>query len=170
MTAMTAKLTILAVLWFCAAMHAEVEMYPVKPSDRVFFGQIKKAVLEDDVAWLSEAVSYPITLKTDKGALKLANKKDIEAKAALIFTEHFKTAVKNQSTNALFKNWQGVMIGRGEIWFSEVIEKTKSGEATVYRIIAINLPLESTSKKRSAGSNRNTNSIPKSKPQDDKGR
>lgn len=147
-------------------IHAKVEMYPVTPSDKVFFGQIKKAVLEDDVAWFSEAVSYPITLKTDKGTLKLANKKALEAQAALIFTEHFKTVVKNQSTNELFKNWQGVMIGRGDIWFSEVIEKTKSGEATVYRIIAINLPLEPPPKKSNAGRNGNTNSVPKSKSQE----
>ncbi len=42
-----------------------------------------------------------------------------------------KDAIAAQTYETLFANWQGVMIGNGELWFSGV-------EPPVVRIIAIN--------------------------------
>ncbi len=115
-------------------------MYPVTASDKAFFVQVRKAILTNDIRWLSEAVSYPIVLKSGKTEYKLQNKEDFAAHASLILTAHLKTTVQNQSPESLFKNWQGVKIGTGEIWFSEVAETTGNEKTWVQRIIGINVP------------------------------
>jgi hypothetical protein len=122
------------------------EMYPIKPSDKAYFGQVQKAVLEENVEWFSGAMSYPLVLKTSTGDVTLKDKTDVKRHAALIFSAHMKSVVGKQSSNSLFKNWQGVMIGDGEIWFSEVSEKTTNGNALVYRITAVNVRQEQTNK------------------------
>jgi hypothetical protein len=139
--------TVFLIFMFIAPQgKADFHMFPITVSDKAFFEQIKKAVLADDVEWFSEAVSYPIVLRPGKGEIKLKNKNDFKEHAALIFTTHRKSVVRNQLPDSLFKNWQGVMIGDGEIWFSEVGKKTENGNVWVYRIIAINLPKEQSKK------------------------
>ena len=48
-----------------------------------------------------------------------------------IVTAKVKRALAEQSYAKLFANWQGVMVGDGELWFSAV------GKTGVLRIIAI---------------------------------
>ena len=120
------------------AFAARAEMYPVTAADELFFEQIKKAISKEDVKWLSEAIGYPIFLKTQNRAIKLKNKSDFTDHSALILSARFKSTVQEQSPHTLFKKWQGVMIGNGKIWFSQVGEKNGNGILWVYRIIAIN--------------------------------
>jgi hypothetical protein len=51
-----------------------------------------------------------------------------------VFNNKVKQALQQQKLNELFKNFQGVMIGRGELWIANV-SKTKSD---VYKIRSIN--------------------------------
>jgi len=134
--------TLLLVLSFVAPQsNADLNMFPVTVADKAFFEQIRKAVLADDVEWFSEALfHHPFVLRLGKGKIILKNKNDLKKHAALVFNAHFKATVRNQSPDSLFKNWQGVMIGNGDIWFSEVGEQTGTGIVWAYRIIAINLP------------------------------
>lgn len=101
---------------------------------------MRKAVLGNDVKWLSEAMSYPIVLKSGESRYTLQNTNDFALHASVILTPHLKSTVQNQSPDTLFKNWQGVMVGKGEIWFSEVAENNGKETTWVQRIIAINLP------------------------------
>jgi hypothetical protein len=109
-------------------------------ADKAFFQQIKTAILNNDTNWLSSAISYPITIKTDRRSFRLRKKRDFNAHAALLLTPHFKAVVQQQSPDSLVKNWAGIMIGDGEIWFSKVEEISGTGIVWVYRIIAFNLP------------------------------
>jgi hypothetical protein len=137
----------LIVSFFALQSEADARGFSVTASDKAFFEQIKNAVLTDDVEWFSGAVvSYTFVLRLDKGEIKLKNKADFKEHVALIFTTQLKSIVQKQSADSLFKNWQGVMIGDGEIWFSEVGEKTGNGNVWVYRIIGINLPKEQSKK------------------------
>jgi hypothetical protein len=123
------------------SLETNAQFYPVSPSDQAFFKQAQRAVLTDDVEWLSRALSnYPFTVKLKAGQIKLKNKEDLKKHAKTIFNAKLKDAIRNQSSNSLFKNWQGVMIGDGEIWFSEIGQTNEHGTAWVQRIIAINVP------------------------------
>lgn len=131
---------LVGLLFVVVGSQADTEMYSVTASDKAFFEQIRKAILTDDAEWFSGAVSYPIELHLKKGTLHLARKADLKKHASLIFDERLKSLVRNQSASSLFKNWQGVMIGDGELWFSEVGAKTgqEGGLAWEYRITALN--------------------------------
>jgi len=152
--------TILLILSF-VAHQSSAQIYPITASDKVFFERLQRALSTDDIEWFSEAVSYPIVLRLGKGELKLENKTAVKEHAALIFTTHLKTTVRNQATNSLFKNWQGVMIGKGEIWFSEVAETTEKGKVWVNRITGINLPEDQSKKIEKGGRQKDS---PVSKP------
>jgi hypothetical protein len=107
----------------------------VTAADKDFFRQIRRAILVDDVEWLSKAMSYPAVLDTSTGKVKLRNANDFKKHAKLILSSQLKSVVRNQSPDALFKNWQGVMAGDGEVWFDQ--EKTKKEERWVHRIHAL---------------------------------
>jgi hypothetical protein len=51
-----------------------------------------------------------------------------------VFNEPVKSALKNQDLKSIFRNSQGVMIGNGEIWISNISES----ENEVYKITSIN--------------------------------
>jgi hypothetical protein len=89
----------------------------VKP----FFEAIQKAVEQSDAIALSKMVKYPITLKNPKGkTVKVFTSKEFVASYPQFITSQWKKAVLRQKYKELFANWQGVMIGRGEIWFSGI--------------------------------------------------
>jgi hypothetical protein len=121
-----------------AVQSEEFDMNPVTPADMAFCEQLKKAVSSDDVEWLSGAVSYPLRIKLEGGHLTLENKDDFKKHSAVVLTPYVKSAVQNQSTNSLFKNWRGVVIGQGAVWFELITEKTNNGAQWRYRIIGIN--------------------------------
>ena len=119
------------------ACKAEEGFYQVTASDKAFFKQVQKAVLAEDWEWLSTSIAYPIEVQLKKGTVRLKTKEELKKSARLIFDEGLKKVVQDQSEATLFKNWQGVMIGQGEIWFSDVGKTDqKSGQLT--KIIAIN--------------------------------
>ena len=137
-------------LWFSAAyilllapcactLRAEEGIYSITASDKDFFGQIRNAVLTDNIDWFAKAVAYPIALRSGGHEITVRNKQAFKKRAKLVFNEHLKSVVRSQSADTLFKNWQGVMIGDGVIWFSEVIEKGQKQQGWVFRIVAINL-------------------------------
>jgi hypothetical protein len=76
-------ITICLIISF-VALKSRADMYPVTAADKAFFEQVRKAVLTNDIKWLSEAVSYPVVLKTGKTEYKLKNKEDFGARASLI--------------------------------------------------------------------------------------
>jgi hypothetical protein len=113
----------------------------VTQSDKAFFQQIKKAIATNDFGWLSTAVSYPLDVQLTNKVLHLANEADFQKNAGTIVTEQLKSVVKEQSADSLFKNWEGVMVGRGQIWFTRIGEDPGKGQPLiwVYKITAFNL-------------------------------
>ncbi len=114
--------------------------FPITDSDRNFFNEIRNAVLSDNIAWMAKHVYYPFTLRFGEKSFKLKGEKDFVTHANLILTPVLKSVVRNQTVAALFKNWQGVMIGNGEIWFSEVGETDNGKLIWTQKILALNLP------------------------------
>jgi hypothetical protein len=134
------------------ALHSQADMYPVTAADKAFFEKLRTAVLADDVGWLSRALdSYPFAVRSNAGEIKLKNENAFRQHFRTIFNDQMKEIVRTQSPDSLFKNWQGIMIGNGEIWFSELGETNHDKTIWVQRIIAINLaedPLKIPSKGR----------------------
>lgn len=99
---------------------------------RQFFEQLQKAVASDDKAIVAAMVDYPFQARINGKAVKLRDAAHFVADYDKIVTSKVKQAIASQTYATLFANWQGVMIGDGEVWFSGV------GDAGVIKIIAIN--------------------------------
>ena len=125
------------------SLNATPDFYPLLPSDQIYFRQIQKAVSANDVKWLSRALGgYPFTVNLPSGCIKLKNEEDLKENFAAIFNIKLKEEIRSQSQDSLFKNWQGTMIGNGEIWFSEVGETNGNKTVWSYQIIGINVPIK----------------------------
>jgi hypothetical protein len=136
----TKVLSILILLLAVTACFGRDDSNDITAEDKAFFQKLQKAVLNDDFEWFSGAVAYPVNLHYDKRRIQVKSAEQLKKHKARIFSAHNKEVIKAQKTDALFKNWQGVMIGRGEFWFDQVEEKpAKDGAGVwVYRILTIN--------------------------------
>lgn len=159
MNAFVTSIVLCVWVFSATAQTNEYKMFPVTHGDKVFCEQIKKAVLTNNVEWLSGVISYPLTLKQNGNSIILNSSSDFKKRSADILTPLLKSSVQNQSPDSLFKNWQGVMIGNGAIWFSGI--KEKSDKSWKHRIIGINPEDHSTKNGRPTPSQNSTTQKPK---------
>ncbi len=119
---------------------ADSNLYPITTGDKAFYDQIKKAILANDFESFAKSVAYPIEINTSNKAVRVQTKYQLKEYQSLIFNRHLKHALQKHSADSLFKNWQGVMIGDGDIWFSRIEARsgTRSDPSSGYRITAIN--------------------------------
>jgi hypothetical protein len=103
---------------------------------RTFLTTLQQAVRNDDRQSVASLVAYPMTVLIDGAPITLADAAAFTAQYPLIMTERVRSAVEAAEPATLFANWQGVRIGRGELWFGGVYED----RAVTYdvRILAIN--------------------------------
>jgi len=99
---------------------------------RSFFDALKAAIAADNKAAVAAMVDYPFQARINDKSVKLRDKAHFIADYDKIVTPKVKSAIEKQTYATLFANWQGVMIGDGEIWFSGV------GDGNAIKITAIN--------------------------------
>ncbi|MGK9236217.1 hypothetical protein KXS07_30640 [Inquilinus limosus] len=107
-----------------------------KPYEQ-FFTKLKKAVAESDKETVASMIDYPFQARINGKAAKVRDQEHFVADYDQIVTPKVKNAVAKQTYETLFANWQGVMIGDGEVWFSGICNDAKCNKSTV-RITAIN--------------------------------
>ncbi len=83
-----------------------------------FFNDLQQAVEAKDVAALSQMMGYPFPVLTDDRILVIRDSNDFAKHFEHCFTEEVIEAVRKQNFEALFVNYKGCMIGRGEVWFN----------------------------------------------------
>jgi len=104
---------------------------------KAFFDKLKKAVAENDKKTVASMVDYPFKARINDKAVTIRDAAHFEADYDKVFTKKVKEAVAKQTYATLFANWQGVMIGDGEVWFSGICNNEACEKQTV-RIIAVN--------------------------------
>lgn len=97
-----------------------------------FFDNLKKAVAADDKAVVAAMIEYPFQVRIGGKSLKIRDAAHFIADYDQVITAKVKHALQGQTYETLFANWQGVMVGQGEIWFSGV------ADADVIKVTAIN--------------------------------
>ena len=130
-----ASLAALLLLSFAIALPASAQSSPDAPAcqgstvdlqgadeakkSRAFLADLQQAVSSGDKSRVAAMVSYPLLV------IRGSRKTHIKTKAAFlssygtIFDGHVRKAVTQQTSKCLFGNYQGAMIGNGEVWFSE---------------------------------------------------
>ncbi|WP_051261404.1 hypothetical protein [Desulfovibrio inopinatus] len=97
-----------------------------------FVLKLKGIVEKNDAAAFAQILSYPLTVRSDNGVVAtVKNEKQAVQKYSVMVNAKVKQAVLSQDPDTLFANYQGIMIGDGEIWLSP-------DEHGLLKIIAIN--------------------------------
>ncbi|KKX30277.1 hypothetical protein [Rhizobium sp. LC145] len=100
-----------------------------------FLAKLQKAVASDDKETVANMVDYPFQARIAGKAVKIKDARHFVADYDKVVTAKVKASIAKQTYPTLFANWQGVMIGDGEVWFSEV---GKDEKHMAVKIIAIN--------------------------------
>ncbi len=84
-----------------------------------FFITFQQAVIKDNKAKVASMVHYPFNVNTNGKTHKIKNARSFIAKYDSIMTPEVKRTLAYALEEDLFVNWQGVMVGSGELWFGE---------------------------------------------------
>lgn len=124
----------LAALLFVCAIYSHA--YEVTSGQIEFVNRLKVATKANDKEWISEVISCPLSISLENGdRLQIETEADFVENYEFIFNANVKEAILRQEIADLFFNWQGLMIGRGQVWITGAI--MDSGVVT-YWITAIN--------------------------------
>lgn len=101
-----------------------------------FLTDLQTATAAEDKKAVAAMVSYPFKTKVEGKDVTYEKASELEKAYDDVFTPRVLVAIKSQTYETLFANDMGVMIGNGEVWFSEIGE----GEDKAVKIIGINQP------------------------------
>ena len=88
--------------------------------DVEFMQKVKNAIAESNKEWLANYISYPLkTTLNGQEEIIVENRQQFIDNFEQIFFPAYKEQIEKHSVNNLFSNWQGTMLGNGEIWISE---------------------------------------------------
>ena len=98
-----------------------------------FLVELQRAVGAGDRRRVSRMVLYPLRTRVARRRVVLRGPRDFLRHYDALFNRHVKAVLASyRPGDELFRNWQGFMLGRGEIWFEQLAD---TGEV---KIIAIN--------------------------------
>jgi hypothetical protein len=87
---------------------------------RAFLAKLKAAVQANDKKAVASMVHYPLKFNTSKKNSLIEDRKQFLRQYSRIMDAAVRSKiVDDKSSRCLFANWQGFMIGDGEVWFQE---------------------------------------------------
>lgn len=108
------------------------EYYPDSAQKaKQFLAQLKAAIEAGNKQRVASMVAYPVRVFERGKKTRVRNKAEFIARYRDLITAAVKKAVMTQHPDCLFANYQGIMIGNGEVWFVEEPNDT-------FKIITIN--------------------------------
>ena len=87
---------------------------------RIFLAALKKAVAADDRNKVASMFLYPIVIDIRNRGMLFRTPASLLASYDLIFTPHLKKIIAEAKADDLFRNYKGVMINDGEVWFEKI--------------------------------------------------
>lgn len=117
--------------------HRYSDFYGTDDDVEKFMKYVKTSILNGDKEWIANHINYPLktTLFKDK-AITIKNKKQLIDNFDQIFHQEFKDKIKSLCVCNMFNNYQGVMLGNGQIWINNRPNSTDN--KFDYTIAAIN--------------------------------
>ena len=100
-----------------------------------FVSKIQGYIANDNKEKLAEEIQYPINVKINGKVTKIQNKDELIKNYDKIFYVDYKQKISKAPTKYLFVNYQGIMVGVGELWINDVIS---TGSDSKLMVIAIN--------------------------------
>lgn len=103
----------------CQGSTIDLQGEEVAEKSRAFLAKLQSAVSKDDKAEVASMVSYPLLVIHANKKAHIRTEAQFVSRYESIFDEHVRSAIAKQSSQCLFGNYQGTMIGGGEIWYRE---------------------------------------------------
>lgn len=97
---------------------------------RSFLIRLQSVVKATDRKQFSSLVHYPVRILQQNHSFEIFSPSDFVDKYSAIVTPEVKHAILAQSPDCLFGNGDGMMVGRGQVWF----QKESSGEMKIVTI------------------------------------
>jgi hypothetical protein len=91
----------------------------LEPKAKAFLATLKAALRTAAKSKIAALVQYPLNVNTEKGHRLVRTGSQFITEYEQLFTASVRKAIEKQTPECLFANWQGVMIGDGEVWFEE---------------------------------------------------
>jgi len=98
---------------------------------QLFVENLKTLVSQDKKEDIAQLLRFPLKINIAAHRITLRSKVDFLKHYDQAFNSKVREALAKQDSSNLFSNWQGAMIGNGEIWI-------RPGEGGVIQIVAIN--------------------------------
>ncbi|MGH4124762.1 MAG: hypothetical protein ACREV6_17705 [Clostridium sp.] len=98
------------------------------------FNIIKSLVQNKEISKVANYVSYPLNVNKKDKKIKIKSKEDFIKSYNTIITEDVKKALLNQEVTKTFVNYQGVMVGDGEMWFTHIKNKAMIYAINIFEI------------------------------------
>ena len=106
--------------------------------DIIFFHQIQRAVQCNDRTWVASHVFFPLNFRKNGVIIFIKTRNKFLRNYENIMSAEVLRVITTQRPERLFKNYQGVMIGNGEVWFGQRRSSSGTTGFWKYQIIAIN--------------------------------
>ena len=100
-------------------LAATPNFYPISEADKKFLAEIADAVQKNDTNWIAEHMVYPLSIVEDNKKRIVTTREQFMPVISQKFTVELRANITAAAKKPLFKNWQGVMVGDGLVWFSE---------------------------------------------------
>lgn len=89
------------------------------PQARAFLADLQAAVKAADKKKVASMVRYPLLVNSGGGHRNVRTAAVFLREYDSLFTAPVRKAIAEQDPACLFANYQGVMIGSGEVWYEE---------------------------------------------------
>lgn len=96
-----------------------------------FYGKLQKWVSKGNKEAIARHVQYPLRVNKDGQSRFVVDEKQFVTEYDQIMTEKVRHALQQQDVKQTFVNYQGVMVGNGELWLRQNGDK--------FVIVAVNL-------------------------------
>lgn len=108
---------VLSAKWVFAENRYHVADFDDDKSVETFANKFKEAVVKKDKEAVASMIHYPIDATLKDKAVIINNKEEFLRFYNDIFDKTLCSKIANANTHNMFANYQGVMIGNGEVWF-----------------------------------------------------
>ena len=108
-----------------AVSRAEISAYEVTSADKAFLSDVLAAVEKKDAAWIASHTLLPVAVGSGKERRIVKSEKEFRAIVARSLSPELTRQMRADAKDPLFKNWRGVMLGNGILWFTERTESDK---------------------------------------------
>ena len=107
---------------------------------KAFLQELQDAVAKSDKAGVGRLVQFPIQVRFPKKNRTIRTESEFEKSYDLLIYPELKDVLSKATPETLFANSNGVMIGRGELWFGRVCADPECLSHGI-KVIAINPPI-----------------------------